>query len=220
MEERDLSRRCVELGSLLASTGKPFKLLLCMTGYRFELDSSSSPPSFPRLPPPLPPPFARMTERPKYRPPPPRYNHGTVELKSSKKWIGPSRSRRDARRWQAHLQKKNEAPIPSTGSQLRDSSSQQEEEMIWSDDRGEEREEEEEENGEQDEEHEEEKEKKKQEDEEEEKETEEEEGGKEEEEEEEAVVNVMLSAALLRAKRRSRWSLSGVYGAPTITEYP
>ena len=110
----------MELGTLMASTGRPFSLLMSMEGFKFELDSSMF----------RPPQAAIMAERPYNRSqlPPLTNRRGAEELHSSdKKRIGPSRSRRDARRWQAHLLKKRNveqsssslsplpAPTPATG---------------------------------------------------------------------------------------------------------
>ena len=44
MEEKDLGKRCLELGSLLTSTGRPFTILLRMEGFVFQLESSKFPP--------------------------------------------------------------------------------------------------------------------------------------------------------------------------------
>ena len=69
-EEADIRRRCFELGSLLTTTtGRPFKLLLIMGQFRFELDTSMILPLHP------------MAEKPR---------------KTVRK--SPSRSRRDAKR--------------------------------------------------------------------------------------------------------------------------
>ena len=82
MEERDLRRSCVELGSQLTLTKRPFTLFLSMKGFRFELVSSSYPQRAPR-----------MAEKPR------DISWSTaVELQSSKKAKkkSPCRMRRDA----------------------------------------------------------------------------------------------------------------------------
>ena len=107
-EENDIKRRCVELGTFLAATGRPFSFLVTMEGFKLELESSrlASPPQ-----------YTRVANRPNNRtdPPPPRTNRGgDTELQSSKKRVGPSRSRRNSRRWQAHLlSKRRVSPLPA-----------------------------------------------------------------------------------------------------------
>ena len=97
MEEKDLGKRCVELGSLLTSTGRPFTILLRMEGFVFQLESSKFPP----------PQVLQMAARPYNRAHrPPTISRGGAELQSSVKNLGTSRSRRDARRRQSYLLKK------------------------------------------------------------------------------------------------------------------
>ena len=74
----------MELGTLLTAAGRPFSLLITMEGFKLELDSSRFPHD------------ARMAVRP--------YSRAHLpELQNSRKKISPSRSRRNAQRWQAHL---------------------------------------------------------------------------------------------------------------------
>ena len=96
----------MELGTLLASTGQPFSLLVTMEGFKIELESSrfASPPH-----------FTGVADRPKNRADPPSpltKRGGDKELQSFKKRVGPSRSRRNTRRWQAHLlSKESRSPL-------------------------------------------------------------------------------------------------------------
>ena len=83
----------MELGTLLTAAGRPFSLLITMEGFKLELDSSRFPHD------------ARMAVRPYSRAhlPPLIKGREVVELQNSRKKISPSRSRRNAQRWQAHL---------------------------------------------------------------------------------------------------------------------